>query len=814
MRLLTAQTPQPGPDAPPGAGEATPEAEGMGSERPMQRPSPQPGSEGADLQRARRWRFGHAPETEARLGHAPQPEGVSGGALGGGVGWDGWERRSGEPPGWNVLGFLRRRKLRIGAVAAAAMACFTVVAFLLPPSYRAHSAVIYQGDQAIAIRDGALPREPAFAADTISNEVERLTSDELLRQVASALGLQDKPEFDPRRAGIVPAWLRRAFGALKADLRQFGARIGLGRGHEAAAAVEDDVLSKTVERLRGRLSVDPAGVSRVIRIAATSRDPDLAAAIANTVAESYVASRAAAKAAETREAHEWIGRRLDSLRDRALASAQAFDKLRHERGAVRGRDGTISQEQLTQVSAELTQARQVQSTLQAVLSQAAGDSEADLDLLTSASGSLLLPKLREQLSEASARGAELGATRGFSAPGMAASRAQVADIARSIERERSRIRQTLDGKLEVATASERRLSALLDAMKAKAEQSDGVGAEMQALERRAAADAETYRSFAAKAEQTDPELNYQPPSVQILSRAATPTGPASPNKTVILPAAFLLSLGLGGAAALLKETGRRGVVSLRGLPRPGGQTPLGVLPLMRRRTRKLGRAWDEAVEQILARMLLPAYGIIPASILVTSALPREGKTRAAIALAAAAAKQGLRVLLVDADLRRRSASKAAGLGRSDSNLVRLLRGEIALEEGPVYHTGWGFCVLAAGEPDISPMTLLSTSAWEGVLRDLESQFDLVIIDTPPVLAAGDAWVMARHADATAMLVEWGATQPATVGLALERLASARARLLGLTLTKVDPRDHATYGHDDAVLSSPKLLRYHSRRRLR
>ncbi len=804
MKLLTNQTPRPEPDA----GGRQPEAD-KGSEPFLRRPAQQPGPEEPDLEQARRWRFDHEPESGARLGQSAPPQ-----ALPGGDGADGWEQPLGGPRGWNVFGFLRRRKLRIGLVAAAAMACFTAVIFLLPQSYRAYSTVIFQGDQAITIRDGALPREPAFAADTMSNEVERLTSEELLRKVAAALDLQRNPEFDPRRAGFVPKWLRNDYETLKAELRQFGSRLGLGRDHGLPTADLDDLLTKTVETLRARLSIDPVGVSRVIRIAAKAREPELAATIANTVAESYIASRAEAKAAETKEAHEWIDGRLNSLRDRALLSAQAYDKLRHERGAVRGKDGTISQEQMTQVSTDLTQVRQLKSTLQLALQQATSNSEADLDLLASASGSLLLPKLREQLSEATARGAELGVTRGALAPAVVANRAQAADITRSIERERNRIRQTLQSKLAVATASERRLSALFDALQTKVERSDSVGAEMQALERRAAADADVYRSFVARAEQTDPELNYQPPSVQMLSRAVAPIDPASPNKMIVLPAALLASLALGAAAAALKENGRRGVTSLRGLPRPGGQAPLGMLPFMRRRTRKLGRVWDEAVAQILARMLLPVDGIVPASILVTSALPREGKTQAAIALAAAASGQGLRVLLLDADLRRRSASKAAGLRRSDETLVRLLLGEIALEEAPVYHTGWGFSVLPAGRPDVSPMTLLSTSAWEGVLRDLESQFDLVIIDTPPALAAGDAWVMARHADATALIVEWGATEAPAINMAIERLASAQARLLGLVLTKVDPREHATYGHDDSVLSSPKLLQYHNRYQLR
>ena len=169
------------------------------------------------------------------------------------------------------------------------------------------------------------------------------------------------------------------------------------------------------------------------------------------------------------------------------------------------------------------------------------------------------------------------------------------------------------------------------------------------------------------------------------------------------------------------------------------------------------------------------------------------------------------MLLVDADLRCRTLSRAAGLGRSESNLVRLLAGEIDVDDAPIYHDAWGFAVLPAGELAGSPVNLLATQAWENALRDLEEYFDLVIIDTPPVLAAGDTWLMARHADATVVVAEWAVTTASAIKLTVEQLSSVHARVLGLVLTKVAPREHARRGFDDSVLFSPKLLRYHRQR---
>lgn len=781
-------------DAPP------PEADDAGPRRP--RPD-EPGPE-----QARRWRFERPSGPGARGNEAPRVAGPSGPGTAVVPSGRDWDERPAEAPGWNLLSFLWRRKLRIAVVAAVAMACLTLVTFLIPQSYRASSAVIFQGDLPGATRDDG-QREPAFAADTLSNEIELLTSEELLDKVAVTLDLTRNPEFAAYRL-IMPERFAGAFDLAKTWALQLRARLGFGKPPAPSPASPDQRLMETVDTLRSRLAIVPVGLSRVIRITAQAHDPELAATLANAVVAAYADTRAKAKAAATRDAHDWIEKRLNTLHERALQSARAYDAFRHDSGAVRGKDGTISQEQVSQVSTELTQARALRATLQLTLAQVAGTGEADLDALASASGSLLLQRLREQLATATARQAELGASDGLVMPRVTANRAQVADITRSIARERNRIRATLLGQFAVASANEQRLAATLDVLKAKVEVADVGGAQMQALQRDASADAEVYRNFVSRAEQTDPELAYQPPSVRILSRAFAPLRPAWPNKRVVLPAALLLSLGIGTAAAFVRERARRGVFSLRDLPRPDGQAPLGMLPLVRRRDRKMKQVWDEAVAEVLARMLLPHRGLPPASFLVTSALPREGKTRVAIALAAAARNRGLRVLLVDADLRCRTLSKTAEMERSGGNLVRLLQGEIEVHDAPIYHQGWGFAVLPAGEPEGSPANLLATQAWENTLRDLEELFDIVIIDTPPVLAASDTWMMARYADATAVVAEWAATPAATIELAVEQLVSVNARVLGLVLTKVSAREYASFGFDDSVMFSPKLLRYHGR----
>ncbi len=720
-------------------------------------------------------------------------------------------------PKWDIKGCLRRRKRRILSVAALAMALAAAVIFAIPKTYLATSAVIFQGDRPEVIRLGDAQNGAPFGPDTLASEVELLLSEELLETVVKRLNLVADPEFNPAAAHetglkLPPSVAEFVAPILTPVLRESQKLFALARPEapaQPAALTAQKELSSTVLAVKARLTVWPVGVSRVIRISFSSRRAEMASLVANTIADVYVDTLLANKTKMTQEAHSWIDQRLNELRERASKSAQAYEKFRFDSGLARGKDSTITQEQITQVSSELTLARQRSAEAQAVLAQTRSGGAVDLDMLASATGSQLLPKLREQLATATAQQAEGEGRDGAALPRGVAVRARVADINRSIAAERDRIKQTVQSRATIAKLAEDRLVKTLGDLTAKLGQSDGDVARMQALERDANADRELYTSFVTRARQTDPEVNYQAANARVLSHASVPLEATSPNKKLLLPVSFVLSLGLGMVAAIAKENGRRGFTSMSVVERKIGVTPIGLIPLVARRNRFSARAFEDAVAFTLARVTMPSKGVVPRSLLVTSALPQEGKTKTSIALAAAAAARGLKVLLVDADLRSRSLSSAAGLDRSDRTLIQVLRREIELEEAIHDNTDWGFPVLPASALAISPMGLLATGEWEGILRRLEQSYDLVVIDSPPVLVAGDTWLLARHADKTVVLSRWGSTPMPTVELAINQLVTAQANVAGLVLTMVPPREHSTYDSGDAVVFSPKMTRYYS-----
>jgi polysaccharide biosynthesis transport protein len=727
-----------------------------------------------------------------------------------------------EGGGWDIRGVLKRRKKLIFTVAAPILVSAVLVILAIPNTYTATSAVIFSGNRTAALTPLEGMQRTPFAPDTLASEVELIESGELLGKVVKTLNLVADPEFNTSLSAwqtTPPHGLSGYVNFLVANVKQRSQdaleaaeeALGLAKVQPTLESPKDAAqraLTSTVEAIRSRLFVAPVGVSRVIHITFSSHRPEMAAAVANAVAKTYTESILAGERSETTEAHDWIEQRLSDLRDRASRSALAFEVFKQENGIVRGKDSTINQEQLTQVSTELTQAHERRADAEALLAQASSTNQSNSDSFANVSGSALLPQLREQLSQATARLAQLESISGPNFPITVAARAQVAAITRSIGAERDRIRQGLQSKAIMARLSEERLTASLNNMKSQLGKSQVNLAQMDGLERNANADRDLYTSFVNRARQTDPGMNYQTANARVLSQATVPLNPSAPNRRLLLPAAFVLSTILGVAAALGREKLSGGLRSMIDIQNRIGLPSLGLIPFVPRSNRRLTRVMDEMTAHLLARLLVPNGGVVPRSILVTSAMPKEGKTRTATALAAAANARGLKVLLVDADLRSRSLSAAAGFDHSDRNLVQLLRGEITTREAIQINHVWNIAVLAAGSMQGSPVGLLGNGAWKETLRSLERIYDLVIIDSAPVLAAADTWILAGVPDITVFLSRWGSTPVASVELALSQLASANARIAGVALTMVPSREHATYAYGDSVLFSPKLRRYY------
>ena len=381
------------------------------------------------------------------------------------------------------------------------------------------------------------------------------------------------------------------------------------------------------------------------------------------------------------------------------------EDYRAAHGLTRGRDTTLLQDEVTQVNSAQSAARQQRIEAEAAL---AGIDNAQrssgLENLAGVVGSPLIQKLREQEALIAGHLAELESRNGPNSPLLAPIKAELSNLHGTIELEIKKIAESLRGKITVAKSVENATNAELIALKKMIALMDNDLVPLRALEGQAAVDRDLYSSFLARFKATDPWLEYPAGRVRILSLATPPAHASFPNKILALPVAVAISISLAVTIALLLSGRHSGLFSMSDVDQYLGVPPLGLLPLRRRRFVLQDGIFREAISHLFERLVQRDNRGLPSSIVITSAVPGEGKSTTALALAREGAARGLKVLLIDGDLRSRLLSTHKRREIAGSGMSEVLRGTISVDEAVRYSTEFGVPFLAAGSPSGIPDT--------------------------------------------------------------------------------------------------------------
>jgi succinoglycan biosynthesis transport protein ExoP len=293
-----------------------------------------------------------------------------------------------------------------------------------------------------------------------------------------------------------------------------------------------------------------------------------------------------------------------------------------------------------------------------------------------------------------------------------------------------------------------------------------------------------------------------PVKVSVVRPADTPIAPVSPRPKINLALGLLVGLALGVGAAVLRETLDTSVKSHDDVQQLTGALPLGVVvedpqaakrPLIAQGDGRGPRA--EAFRQLRTNLQYVDVDHPPRMVVVTSALPDEGKSTTSINLASTLAQAGSRVVLVEADLRRPRATRYLGI-EGAVGLTDVLAGQCRLD---VAIQSWGrdlFSVLPSGPLPPNPSEVLNSQHMQELLKILENLFEVVVIDSPPLLPVTDAAVLARAGDGAIIVVRHGHTTKEQLTRTVTSLQAVDARLLGTVLNRVPRKgpDAGYYGY--------------------
>lgn len=442
------------------------------------------------------------------------------------------------------LGLLFASLLRGWLRIVVAALVITGLAFLalsmIAPKYRGETRILIESRESVYTRPANATGEadrPLLDEEAITSQVEVISSAEILRTVARELNLASRAEF-VSQPGAVGSLLML---------------VGL-RGDPGAATTEERVLRV----MREKLNVFRVDKSRVIVVQFSSEDPELAAQVANAVADAYIEVQEQAKLASNADATQWLEPEIADLRQRVRQAEARVAAFRSQSDLLVGQNNAVlATQELSELSSELTRVRANRSAAEAKAA-AVRDALASgerVDTVPDVLSSPLVQRLRERQVEVQAELADLSSTLLDNHPRMRSLRAQSAETSAQLRAEMQKVLASLENETDAARASERQLTADLNRMKAASAAAGDREVELRALEREAAAQRALLESYLTRYREaaSRADRNYLPADARIFARATPPIEAYFPRMLPILGATFAASLLVIAVFMLLRE---------------------------------------------------------------------------------------------------------------------------------------------------------------------------------------------------------------------------------------------------------------------
>ena len=684
----------------------------------------------------------------------------------------------------HVGAILRRRWMVLCAAMIAAIIVGAAAYLVAEPRYLATAQVALErtAEQVIDVDSVTPTADPDSAA--VDTEVQALRSPELIGRVVDRLRLARDPAFNE------------------------------AAGQGASTAQPDPIgRQRAIGTLLGGLTVKRDGLSYAISVSFEGHTPAQAAQIANALVDDYVSGQAGSKAQATRRAQGFLEERLQDLRTQVLGAERAVADYRaaHNLFAV-SEASTVTQQELSGLSTQLAQAKAENAAAQARLSAARAQVRGGRsgEELGDSLDSPVVSQLRAQRAEAAREVAALEKRYGPRHPALVQAQNQLRTADEHIAAEVKRIVANASIQASIAGQRAASLAGSVAQTQGKLASDNEASVRLAELERNAESSRTLYQAFLDRYRQTVAQSGLERSDSYIVSRARVPGAPSSPNMLIYAAMAVVGGLGIGVLLVVLLQLLERGLETSDAIEGALGLATLASIPDARTLPgyRKSGLPAPPA-ELLLKRpqsTYAEAFRTLRTSIqfadaakpvrvvAITSAVPGEGKTTTAMGLARAVAAAGGKVLLIDADARRRASSRQFAADVT-LGLDEVLAGEATLDQAIVKDSLSDACLLPQ-RLDSKGISLAESPALAELIERVRERYDLVILDTPPVLPVDEARVIASMADGVVFLVRWRKTPSKAASVALRRLYDVHAEMLGAVLTLVDVGEQERAGYED------------------
>lgn len=655
-----------------------------------------------------------------------------------------------------------RGKIWIALITAAAVFVGGYYAYRVAiPTYTAHASVVLDSRQAEFVDLGSVMSGLSGDQATINTEIEVLKSRGLIEKLVRRMDLTSDPEFN---TALQP---EPVVSVSKVRDLIFGAP-------EKHVPSDQESLDATISTVLKAVTVSNVRNSYVFTITAVTTSPTKSSKIANALADLYILDQLDVKFEATQRATSWLSERVPALQqDLEVAEAAVKELSSHTK--------LVSPEALEALNRQIKDTRDRLANLKRALTE----QQARLRALTSGQAA----QDREGMA-AIANDTVLNEI----------VISQGTDVA--FDARVTQILQRAQLEVDRTTAQVRSLTQSIVQLEDNYQIQSKDLLQLQQLQREAEASRLIYEYFLGRLKETSVQEGIQQADSRVLSKAAVPGIASAPRKPRILALSAILGLMLGAGLMLLREMLHNGFRTAEDLERITGYTVLGQIPRVPMRKResviryladKPTSAAAEAVRNLRTSVLLANLDSPPQVIMVTSSIPGEGKTTTSIALAQNFAGLGKKVLLIEGDIRRRVFNEYFNL-HGKNGLISVVSGETSIEDA-VHHVDMlGADVMIGEKSTINAADLFSSRRFHKFVEEVRKKYDIVIIDTAPVLVVPDSRIIAQVADAVVYGVKWDSTSRNQVQDGLRQFETGGIRVSGIALGQIDPKGMKRYGY--------------------
>jgi polysaccharide biosynthesis transport protein len=661
----------------------------------------------------------------------------------------------------------------MSAAAAAVIALAMIVYSFQHPKYAATARVAVERQQSgeLVAMD---KNQPNLTADsgTVDTEVQVILSPAVAEAVVEQLKLAEKPGFGFPQGGVTTD--------------QLAARV------------------RAAETVRNGLDVQREGLSYAIAVKFTGLDPVMAASVVNATVDAYINGRRFARSRRREREIQQLGDRLGQLRNDVMQAESAVARYRAQTNLADLQTSSPSAlAGLSALNAQLASAKAEEAAAQ-VHARSAQSGAASLE-------SPVLRELRTQQARLNTQLTDLKGRYGPEHPARNAVERQLVEVNALVKKEFALVQASSNAEANAAEQASAAIQGSIAQTQGRLIAGNNASVRLNELERNAESTRALYQSFLDRYRENLAAQGTERSNAYILGLATPPRQPVSPNFKLFLGAGILLGLVAAVAIAVLLEFMEQGICTRKDIEDHLHTQALGSIPDLR--SIKEARAFAgspreisdyvlqndgslvaEAFRSVRAALRIGREGQIAKSIAVSSSLPGEGKTTAVLSLARAVARTGLKVIVVDGDVRRRSASRNL-VGKVEVGVTDVLLGNATLDQALLQDPESKLYMLLQRAASPQEYDLIPTREMKELIDKLATQFDLVIIDTAPILPVADARAVAAMADATLLIVHWRKTPIQVVSRALHELNQAGATVAGTLLSQVDIRWKSMVGND-------------------